>query len=661
MKSLETVRNPFRSSVVADPWHALENDVPEIHLKAFGACLRAIGAVKIRARTTSVLIHGEPGSGKTHLLARLRAHLAVNSTENLRTVFISTRLQTGARTIWRHLQRQLATDLLRRGNGGKTQLERIFLHRLTEIGLAKSDLYRWLNGERTASYSVDDLSREFDEVFDRVDPAWKIGRNLRVALENLLLGKRRRDASAWLLGDALPESALEAIGIASPEEDDDDREINARQIVIALTGLSGANAPVVFCFDQIEALQSHQSDTASIFAFGKMISDLHASTSNALIVFCVQTAFVDELRKHVRRTDLDRIGEFAKEALNPLMWNEARNLIISRFKSLPELSNLRPANAGALWPLDEGEIKNFVGGIGCVARALISKCAEVFDGQIGRRSGDLGRPDDFLDLTLQQRLDRALAGNRPEQTDDILHHALPMLLHLTGISCGQNSQDLGRDIDYAAVINGKRIALSLCNQNTKSLWRRFDRLSGQFDGSKAEKLVLLRDARNPISKNSTGTLQRREDLISRGARWVTLTAEMMAALDALRELLSDAKAGDLAWNGETMATATVEQWLVKNLNADLPQLAGLVEEVAGDSAVTLSDISLSEQLAELLRVHHLISVEDAACLLRHESDAIAECAERYQERFGVLSGPPIVLFQLTNEITTSNGEAQPWL
>jgi len=57
----------------------------------------------------------------------------------------------------------------------------------------------------------------------------------------------------------------------------------------------------------------------------------------------------------------------------------------------------------------------------------------------------------------------------------------------------------------------------------------------------------------------------------------------------------------------------------------------------------------------------LISVEDAACLLRHESDAIAECAERYQERFGVLSGPPIVLFQLTNEITTSNGEAQPWL
>src|SRR5262245_60207072 len=297
MKSLETVRNPFRSSVVADPWHALENDVPEIHSKAFETCLRAIGAVRIRVRTTSVLIHGEPGSGKTHLLARLRAHLAVNSTGNLRTVFIATRLQTGARTIWRHLQRQLATDLLRRNNAGKTQLERIFLHRLTEVGFAKSDLYRWLNGERTASHSVDDLSSEFDEVFDRIDPDWKVGRNLRVALENLLLGKHRRDAGAWLLGDALPESALEAIGVVSSEEDDEDWEKQARQIVIALTSLSGANVPVIFCFDQIEALRAHQSDTASIFAFGQMISDLHASTSNALIVSCVQTAFDNELGK----------------------------------------------------------------------------------------------------------------------------------------------------------------------------------------------------------------------------------------------------------------------------------------------------------------------------------------------------------------------------
>src|SRR5262245_53440020 len=432
MKSLETVRNPFRSSVVADPWHALENDVPEIHSKAFETCLRAIGAVKIRVRTTSALIHGEPGSGKTHLLARLRAHLAVNSKEYLRAVFIATRLQTGVRRIWRHLQRQLATDLLRRNEEGKTQLEKIFLHRLTEGGLAKSELYRWINGEITASHSIDDLSREFDEVFDRVDRVCKIGRNLRVALENLLLGKHRRDASAWLLGDSLSESALESIGIVSPEEDEEDRENNARQIVIALTGLSGANAPVIFCFDQIEALQSHQSDTASIFAFGNMISDLHASTTNALIISCVQTSFVNELGNHVRKADYDRLGEFAKISLNPLMWNEARNLIISRFKSSPELSNLRPSNAGALWPIEEGAIKNFVGEIGCAARALISKCAEMFDGQISARSGDLGTPEDFLDLTLQQRLDRILAENRPEQTDDIIHHALPMLLHLTG-------------------------------------------------------------------------------------------------------------------------------------------------------------------------------------------------------------------------------------
>jgi len=131
-------------------------------------------------------------------------------------------------------------------------------------------------------------------------------------------------------------------------------------------------------------------------------------------------------------------------------------------------------------------------------------------------------------------------------------------------------------------------------------------------------------------------------------RWVTLTAEMVAMLDALRQLLSDAKSGDLAKDGEAIPAATVEQWLARNLSAVLPPLPKLLEEIIGESSVE-PDLILSERLVELLQTHHLLSVEDVAGLLQKDAALVAECALRYPDRFGLLNGPPGVLFQLTNE------------
>jgi hypothetical protein len=45
-----------------------------------------------------------------------------------------------------------------------------------------------------------------------------------------------------------------------------------------------------------------------------------------------------------------------------------------------------------------------------------------------------------------------------------------------------------------------------------------------------------------------------------------------------------------------------------------------------------------------------MSVEDAAGMLEWEMAAVNECALRHTDRFGLLSGPPAVLFQLTNEM-----------
>ena len=185
MKELSGILNPFRDTIVSDPWRPSATDVPEIHADVFQTCCLALEEVRSKGSSSSVLIHGEPGSGKTHLLARLRLHCKgveacavdpiqpetvfvavrlqtgpqrlwrhlrrsfVELLARLRlhckgvetcavdpiqpeTVFVAVRLQTGPQRLWRHLRRSFVEDLLREVDGGTSQLERILLRRLGE-------------------------------------------------------------------------------------------------------------------------------------------------------------------------------------------------------------------------------------------------------------------------------------------------------------------------------------------------------------------------------------------------------------------------------------------------------------------------------------------------------------------------------------------------
>jgi AAA domain len=534
------ISNPFRISIVADPWNQLESNVPEIHAGAFDRCCSAVENVRQRSRTTSILIHGAVGTGKTHLLGRLRSHLAVRANAGEtgaphEAVFVAVRMQIGPDMLWRHLQRQLAVDLLRKTDRGETQLAHLFLRRLEGIGLVGSTLHRWLSGETSAARGFDDLVREMDSAFDRLDPNEDVSRDLHAALQHVLLGGRRRDAAAWLRGEPLPESALNALGIVEAE----DREEQAEKIVIGLCALSGAAMPVVFCFDQIEALQVHPDDRDSLLAFGQMVSALHAKTHNALIISCIQTSLLDLLVSSVRDADRDRLSESGKVALNPLNWDEASRLIVARLNSHPELAAPRASQSDPLWPLRAGDIQQEIPVGGISARKLLFKCAELFDAaqlvEIGPKPEPVSTGE-YLEQDVQRRLARAIGRNKPGQPEQDLAHDLSLLLHLNGHTVARRSAGAPPEVDLVISQGGERIAVSFCNHNTKSLWRRLDKLAAWREGARPDRLVLVRDARLAIGQQAKATHQRRESLLAGGARWVTLSGEAAAMLDALREV-----------------------------------------------------------------------------------------------------------------------------
>src|SRR4029077_2485392 len=105
--------------------------------------------------------------------------------------------------------------------------------------------------------------------------------------------------------------------------------------------------------------------------------------------------------------------------------------------------------------------------------------------------------------------------------------------------------------------------------NMNSLAARFKRLKSQFALRRLDRLGLLRAARLPISSAAKAARQYLEELEQQHALSVLPPIEALAALDALRELLSDAKSGDLACRCKAIAPLPVEEWLTTHLPSPL--------------------------------------------------------------------------------------------
>src|SRR5580700_6789901 len=109
--------NPFTSAAHGSPWSDVTADVPAINEAPFRIILRALQQIQAGGKGTSIVVTGAPGSGKTHLLGRLRSRLE----QDLRngagdSIYIYVRCNASAQTLWRHVRLSLASDLLKSGS-----------------------------------------------------------------------------------------------------------------------------------------------------------------------------------------------------------------------------------------------------------------------------------------------------------------------------------------------------------------------------------------------------------------------------------------------------------------------------------------------------------------------------------------------------------------
>ncbi|MCW5979324.1 MAG: AAA family ATPase [Bryobacteraceae bacterium] len=589
---LTGIPNPFEDAAVGSVWEPVKVDVPEIHADILQDLLKTIEERRNGIHHACILLHGDAGSGKTHALRRLR--LALQERAGPFIPFSWMWMQTSPTMMWRYVRRQLTEDLVRQSMQG-SQLDRLLATR----------------GDRIEHVGYRDLS---------------------VVLEHLREGRDKRDARAWLAGANLPDAALERLGVAPHEVDEEVEEDASRQLVEALAEFVGPE-PIVLCLDQLEALQSYPGDKNGLFAIGKLMSALHR-IPNAVVVGCLQTGVVGDLERAVSAADLDRMQA---KPMRRLAANEVRALVQARLATQPEIAARRPGYASPFWPIDIERLDSLVESTeGLSARKTLFESGRMF-----RRAQQDATPEPSLEEHLarktEERRRRAEKEVSADTSANVLSDGLPRLLHLRGIHILQPERaTFGSHVCIPP--EGREIRIALVNEDARRVWRKLDKIAEAWDPQHSE-LVLVRDALNPLPDSARASHERIERLRQRGARIVMPSREALLATDALRRLLADTESGDLTYQGDRLPANRVEDWVRANLPAPVAELLDGI--VVGKEQPDGLDI----RLAAYLDREKIARIADIAVALETTAERVESCARQNHHQFGLLYGAEPAVFE----------------
>jgi hypothetical protein len=589
------ISNPFSSDVVASPEQAIGADVPQIHRAAFDACRRAYELVATQGHSHSVLLYGEAGCGKTHLLGRFRKWLAEEQeAAPSPALFVAVRVETAPTQVWRHLRRRVAEELTTKKADGNIPLDAVL--------------------RSFAAQCKGNLSSAFDE---RQVKDLDLG--LMRVLEHFAMGQHRRLCRAWLAGDGLSDADLQNLSLSQvtlEEVEEDYAETSARRVVLALIRLCFPS-PVVLCFDQLEALDIAQQ-AKSFALFDRMGASLVDDTQNALVVSTVLARFLKRLEDD-SPTDFVRISK-EQAHLQPLDWEQCRALVAARLSLVPELARETPIQESSLRAFFETQHGS------CNPRRLIHHARQLFADWQERAGGELpstgvGKPaasmDDFLRGELDQLWAKAQVRSDAD-ADRVLAHGLPVALHLLGHATEETASGL------IAGSGNARIHVALANQSDmRSLGPWLKKLLAH--PRPGVKLCVLRDARLPIRPGAIKTRERLEQIEREGGRVVRVEAEALEALDAMRRLVAAATSGDLSRNGDTIEPKTVREWLARNLPSQVQELAS---EILGEEPPVPVD-SRRDALLDLISRIKVVPAGEAA----RETGCTLEQLEAYARAY----------------------------
>lgn len=655
------IPNPFVLDRVDSPWKSAI-DVPDINRSAFEQCLRSLKLVRETHQSRGVILHGEPGTGKTHLLHRIRLY---SQTDPL-AWFVYLPPITSPDRFWRHVLERFFYDLCQRskqsespsaaqvslpslnspetgpGQGPLTQIEEVLAKHLLNmpLELTQAVAKRWAEVCRQAAPG-EALFKRLQPTMDRLSVERQLEPDVMKALRHYLAWHHRPVAYAFLLGRDLPEHELATLGI--PRSLDDEQR--ARQAVLTFCRLAGPTFSIILAFDQLESLPLEPRDVQGWQAYARQAVDLLCDGSNLLIVSAVQTYFLPTFHHAVHTSHYHRLAQ-DESVVSLLSKDSAYRLIESRLLHCQELAQVRTQvpDRPPLWPLGQGAIERLIPVGGISARQLIRDCQRMFEKAQTPvepvSPEDVSKPAETLDRYWSAQFEEALSQPDVRVDEGVYEDGLLKLLQAKPPQGWRTRRETERDLQAVLEKGDEKIGISVStSENMTSVARHLKRLQDLVAKGKVSRLIFVRDARFPLTKTAVVAQQRLRELKEQGHGLILPSAEAYAALKALRRLWAEAAEETLNVGDHLVSLGELQQWLAEQTPRPLQELWDACQAVVGGP-----DTHTIDRVHEGLVGRWVRTLPDLAMDLGMPSQLLEQSISEHPEVAGLLSGPPAVVF-----------------
>ncbi|MBI3726261.1 hypothetical protein HY251_20235 [bacterium] len=517
MKTLDRMRevvragaHPFDLRFAKDAWDdgALTGDVAAVHRSTSLALAQLVEATTRDARTRAALVLGETGSGKTHVLARLR-----RATEG-RAIFAGvTSPAPGA--ILGSIVEALAVDLKRplraSGEAPPDARPRSQVAALVDPLVARFSACALGIDERIAApYLTPDALDEEPPMAARL-----LERRFAPAI-----AARVPECSSRLVRALL----LERAGIAGEL----DATLAALDPFTALRGLGAlaarASVPLVIAVDQ--------NDAVDVRALAGAVTRLHAAPGLVVAITFLRTLW-DEKRDALIEPERQRIEE-NRLVLEPPSLAEVLAFVEARLEPLH--GQLGDPEASRIFPLVSQDIERIAATSGrLLIRDWCRALAAILDERLGL--SPIASAPEPVTATLQARLRELEAEIRARlpEGESPLREALALALRGAGVGEVSGPLDAEGAMDVIVATPVERIGLKVLDtERPPVLARKLEQLLDEIDAGQITRALLLRTREIPGSWHRCGALA--DELRGRGGDVVVLAEDERATLHALSRL-----------------------------------------------------------------------------------------------------------------------------
>lgn len=557
----------FLDAVHADPWSDDFVDLATLNEGASDAIEEAIAKLRATAReepralrSTSLVVLGSPGAGKTHLFARLRRRIGP------RAVFVHIRPLVHAEMTPRFLLGEIVSQLAHTTQG------------LPQISALVGSLLAYLDGASTgfpttfleAYAEMSEKSREerLDADLERALEQWPeldesyLKRLLRAPFAT---GPTRRALLAWLSGRDCDVAQLQRIGATASLSED-----IAPIAIRTLAMVAAPGAPIVLVFDQLENLVEGGALGSRLLAYAHLTSELVDTVRGLTLVHMALDSEWDRgIEPTLNPSQRSRLV-MRRETLALPTAKEREELLRLWCQKLPDPAESFP------WPLGESRLARLKAQPGLTPRMLLLECRRALDGEPDVETATTSPADQKADNDegLQGEWDSCLSRSRRVLSDAAEQR--------TGLDSARLADGLlcaGRFLADAEIAPDKqgraRLTLRtgqqrahlaiLAEGHPKSLGSALNKLTSL---AKDTSIIVIRERSRELPPTWKDTLAKRRALLASGrARWVDLDPDDCANLLALDELLQAARSGDVTNSqGEALTEDVVVGWVASELD-----------------------------------------------------------------------------------------------